>query len=88
MVEDVVVSSDGQLALSCSWDATLRLWDLNTGATTKRFVGHNKDVLSVAFSTDNRQSVSCGRDKTTSSAAARSARARPGRAWACGSGSR
>lgn len=63
-VQDVVLSSDGQFALSCSWDATLRLWDLNTGQTTKRFVGHKKDVLSVAFSPDNRQIVSCGRDKT------------------------
>lgn len=63
-VEDVVISSDGQFALSCSWDGTLRLWDLNTGATTRRFVGHNKDVLSVAFSADNRQIVSGSRDKT------------------------
>jgi guanine nucleotide-binding protein subunit beta-2-like 1 protein len=63
-VEDVVISSDGQFALSCSWDGTLRLWDLNTGATTRRFVGHTKDVLSVAFSADNRQIVSGSRDKT------------------------
>merc|ERR1711918_117292 len=49
-VEDVVISSDGQFALSGSWDGTLRLWDLNTGLTTRRFVGHDKDVLSVAFS--------------------------------------
>ena len=63
-VEDVVISSDGQFALSASWDATLRLWDLNTGETTKRFVGHKKDVLSVAFSADNRQIVSASRDKT------------------------
>jgi guanine nucleotide-binding protein subunit beta-2-like 1 protein len=54
-VEDVVISSDGQFALSGSWDGTLRLWDLNTGSTTRRFVGHTKDVLSVAFSVDNRQ---------------------------------
>jgi guanine nucleotide-binding protein subunit beta-2-like 1 protein len=33
-VEDVVISSDGQFALSGSWDGTLRLWDLNTGNTT------------------------------------------------------
>jgi len=33
-VSDVVISSDGQFALSSSWDKTLRLWDLNTGATT------------------------------------------------------
>ena len=54
-VQDVVISSDGQFALSGSWDGTLRLWDLNTGTTTRRFIGHTKDVLSVAFSVDNRQ---------------------------------
>jgi guanine nucleotide-binding protein subunit beta-2-like 1 protein len=63
-VQDVVISSDGQFALSGSWDATLRLWDLTTGTTTRRFVGHTKDVLSVAFSVDNRQIVSGARDKT------------------------
>jgi guanine nucleotide-binding protein subunit beta-2-like 1 protein len=63
-VQDVVISSDGQFALSGSWDNTLRLWDLNTGTTTKRFVGHSKDVLSVAFSADNRQIVSGSRDKS------------------------
>jgi guanine nucleotide-binding protein subunit beta-2-like 1 protein len=63
-VEDVVLSSDGQFALSASWDATLRLWDLNSGMTTRRFTGHSKDVLSVAFSTDNRQIVTGSRDKT------------------------
>lgn len=89
-VEDVVISSDGQFALSgcvacaalawlvldwrasprslvphnSSWDATLRLWDLTNGETTRRFQGHEKDVLSVAFSTDNRHIVSASRDKT------------------------
>jgi WD40 repeat protein len=63
-VSDVVISSDGQFALSSSWDHTLRLWDLNNGATTRRFVGHSSDVLSVSFSADNRQIVSGSRDKT------------------------
>jgi len=64
-VEDVTISSDGQFALTGSWDGSLRLWDLNTGTTTRRFAGndqHKKDVLSVAFSADNRQIVSGARD--------------------------
>ncbi len=45
-------------------DKTLRLWDLNSGTTTRRFVGHTNDVLSVSFSPDNRQIVSASRDKS------------------------
>merc|ERR1712028_310953 len=63
-VQDVIISQDGQFALSCSWDSTLRLWDLGTGATARTFQGHTKDVFSVAFSGDNRQIVSGSRDKT------------------------
>ena len=63
-VSDVVISSDGQFALTGSWDNTLRLWDINSGVCTRRFVGHTKDVLSVAFSADNRQIVSGSRDRT------------------------
>uniref|UniRef100_H8ZWR6 Guanine nucleotide-binding protein subunit beta-2-like 1 n=1 Tax=Collodictyon triciliatum TaxID=190325 RepID=H8ZWR6_9EUKA len=57
-VQDVVISSDGQFGLSGSWDGTLRLWDLQTGKTVRQFIEHSKDVLSVAFSADNRQIVS------------------------------
>ncbi|XP_065157795.1 small ribosomal subunit protein RACK1 [Atheta coriaria] len=63
-ISDVVLSSDGNYALSGSWDKTLRLWDLAAGKTTRRFEDHTKDVLSVAFSVDNRQIVSGSRDKT------------------------
>jgi WD40 repeat protein len=59
-----VISSDGAYALSSSWDKTLRLWELATGNTTRRFVGHTNDVLSVSFSADNRQIVSGSRDRT------------------------
>jgi len=64
IVQDVVISSDGQFALSGSWDGTLRLWDIQAGSTARLFVGHKKDVLSVAFSVDNRQIVSASRDGT------------------------
>lgn len=63
-ITDVVMSSDGQYALSASWDKTLRLWDLAAGVSTRRFEDHGKDVLSVAFSADNRQIVSGSRDRT------------------------
>jgi len=61
-VQDVCLSSDGQFALSASWDSSLRLWNINKGETTRRFLGHTKDALSVAFSADNRQIVSGARD--------------------------
>jgi WD40 repeat protein len=59
-----VISSDGAYALSASWDKSLRLWELSTGQTTRTFVGHTNDVLSVSFSADNRQIVSGSRDRT------------------------
>ena len=52
------------MQIRASWDHTLRLWDIKKGATTRRFVGHNRDVLSCAFSAENRQIVSGSRDKT------------------------
>eukprot|EP00771_Trimastix_marina_P000004 gnl/Trimastix_PCT/100.p2 GENE.gnl/Trimastix_PCT/100~~gnl/Trimastix_PCT/100.p2 ORF type:complete len:318 (+),score=86.48 gnl/Trimastix_PCT/100:49-1002(+) len=63
-VEDITLSSDGQYALSASWDHTLRLWDINAGTSPTLFRGHTHDVLCVAFSPDNRQIVSGSRDKT------------------------
>jgi len=61
-ISDVAISSDGQFALTSSWDKLLRLWDLNACKTTKKFQGHVGNVLSVAFSVDNRQIVSGSMD--------------------------
>jgi len=63
-IQDVAISSDGQFALSGSWDNSLRLWDLNLGTTSRRFVGHTKEVMTVSFSPENRQIVSGSRDRT------------------------
>nr|CAG8444463.1 6538_t:CDS:2 [Entrophospora candida] len=44
-VDVVAISSDGQFALSGSWDKTLRLWDLNTGTTIRQLLDMNKIKL-------------------------------------------
>jgi len=63
-IQDMDVAADGAYALTASWDQTLRLWDLGTGETETQFSAHKGDVLSVAFSSDNRQVVSGSRDKS------------------------
>merc|ERR1711976_659769 len=65
------------MLLSASRDKTIIMWHLTRedtqygipkrrlqGHSHRRFVGHTKDVLSVAFSADNRQIVSAARDRT------------------------
>jgi guanine nucleotide-binding protein subunit beta-2-like 1 protein len=54
-ISDVQLSMDGQYAISASWDGSCRLFDLATGDCTRQFHGAKKDLLSVAFSSDNRQ---------------------------------
>lgn len=61
-MQDVVLSSSSMRALSCSSDTDLRLWDLSTGYTAERFVGHLDDVLALSLSFDSRQIVSASRD--------------------------
>ena len=57
-------SSGNQMLTSCCRVVSTVLFCCDSGETTRRFVGHTKDVLSVAFSADNRQIVSGSRDHT------------------------
>lgn len=62
-VQDLTYSGLGMHALTASWDGTMRLWDLKTGNSMTTFVGHTKDVLSVAFNHSNTKIISGSRDK-------------------------
>jgi len=61
-VQDVALTHNGDYALSASWDRSLRLWNLQSGACYGKFVGHAKDALTCAFSPDNRHILSGSRD--------------------------
>ena len=53
-VSSLALNSDGTKLVSGSWDRTIRLWDVQSSKSDLIFKGHSKDVLSVAFSHDER----------------------------------
>ena len=63
-VKTIVVSPDGQFALSGSADNTLKLWEISTGKEVRTFKGHSLSVESAAFSPDGRFVLSGSLDKT------------------------
>jgi WD40 repeat protein len=63
-VQGVVISPNGQTALSASADQTLRLWDLESGKTLRTFSGHTAAVNSVAISPNGQTALSASADQT------------------------
>src|SRR5207237_809835 len=49
-VWSMALSANGRLALSGSYDGTLRLWDVATGQELRSFTGHTGPLMAVAFS--------------------------------------
>ncbi len=58
-ITGVVISPDGQRAVSCSEDRTLRVWDLKSGEETCRLTAESA-VFCIAVSPDGRQALSGG----------------------------
>jgi hypothetical protein len=63
-VLSVSVSPDGRRAVSGSYDNTVRIWDLETGACLRTLAGHSDWVRSVSVSPDGRRVVSGSEDHT------------------------
>jgi len=63
-VRSVAFSPDGQLLASASWDCTIRLWNVTSGALIRTLTGHTSNVNSVAFSPDGHLLASGSRDGT------------------------
>jgi len=64
-VSAVAFSPDGKLALSGSYDETLKLWQVESGREIRTFKGHSDQVKAVAFSPDGKLALSGSRDGTT-----------------------
>jgi len=54
-ISELCLTGDSRFAFSSSWDHSVRLWNVGTGACVSQLTGHTKDVLSVAISADDRQ---------------------------------
>jgi len=63
-VRAVVFAPDGEQALSCSDDGTVRLWNMKTEMLLRTLYGHTDDVQVVAYSPDGKQALSGSDDKT------------------------
>jgi WD40 repeat protein len=63
-VKSIAISPDGRYALSGSYDDTMKLWDVSSGAEIRTFKGHTSDIESVAFSPDGHYALYGSEDNT------------------------
>jgi WD40 repeat protein/serine/threonine protein kinase len=63
-VTSVCLSADGRMALSGSYDTTVKLWDVASGQCLRTLRGHKKPITSACFSPDGQFIASACEDKT------------------------
>jgi hypothetical protein len=63
-VQALAVAPDGSWLASASWDATLRIWNPDTGQTRHTLTGHTDRVWALAVAPDGSWLASAGADRT------------------------
>jgi WD40 repeat protein len=63
-VTSVAVTPDGTKIVSGSWDITIKVWNLNSGALIQTLTGHSDYLNSVAITPDGTKIMSGSSDKT------------------------
>jgi tetratricopeptide (TPR) repeat protein len=63
-VNSVVISSDGQIAVSGGDDKTVKIWDLQSGQELRTLSGHTDVTWGIAISSDGQTLVSGSEDTT------------------------
>lgn len=60
----VKLSPNSRTIVSCSWDSTIRIWDVKSGRQMHKLEGHSLGVSGVKFSADGNTIMSWSDDKT------------------------
>lgn len=63
-VSAISITTDGQRAISGSFDKTCILWDLTSGNALQILKGHTGSVLSISITPDGKMAISGSSDKT------------------------
>ena len=63
-VASVKFSQDGQYLVTAGWDNTARIWNVATGQTEQKLIGHRRFVNDATFSPDGKKVVTASDDHT------------------------